>query len=133
MCNVLFIVVGNEATRACDTDQLCSGLEAGIEGGFIMLEPLRVFWSLEKKDVEKAEKITGDNGCNFRIKTGYRYLGSYIGGKERQTEWVEKKTSDWIKAVENLAEVDVYVPQSVYAGMQRALQQEWTFMQRVIP
>ena len=26
------IVVGNEATRACNTDQLCNGLEAGIEG-----------------------------------------------------------------------------------------------------
>ena len=82
--------------------------------------------------MEKAEKIMGDNGYNFKIKTGYRYLGSYIGEKERYTEWVEEQISDWIKAVENLAEMAVYVPQSAHAGMQRALRQEWTFMQRVI-
>ena len=33
VCKVLLIVVGNEATRACGTDQLCSRLEARIEGG----------------------------------------------------------------------------------------------------
>ena len=42
-----------------------------------------------------------DNGCNSKLKTGYRYLGSYIGEKERQTEWVEEEISDWIKTVEN--------------------------------
>ena len=37
-----------------------------------------------------------------------------------------EKISDWIKAVENLAEVGVCEPQSAYSsGMQRALQQEW--------
>ena len=36
---VILIVVGNEATRACNTDQLCDGLEAGIEGrGVIMFK-----------------------------------------------------------------------------------------------
>ena len=36
-----------------------------------------------------------------------------------------EKISDWIKAVENLAEVGVCEPQSAYSsGMQRALQQE---------
>ena len=64
---------------------------------------------LREKDVEKAEKIMGDNGCNFKIKTGYRYLGSYVREKERQTEWVEEKLSDWTKDVESLAEVAVYV------------------------
>ena len=35
--------------------------------------------------------INMDNGSNFKIKTGYRYLGSFIGEKERQTDWVEEK------------------------------------------
>ena len=64
---------------------------------------------VREKDVEKAEKIMRDNGCNFKIKTGYRYLGSYVREKERQTEWVEEKLSDWTKDVESLAEVAVYV------------------------
>ena len=33
LCKVMLIVVGKEATRSCGTDQLYSGLEAGIEGG----------------------------------------------------------------------------------------------------
>ena len=33
MCKVLLIVVGNEATSDCGTDQLCSELEAGMGGG----------------------------------------------------------------------------------------------------
>ena len=35
LCKTLLIVVGKEATRACGTEQLCSGLETGIEGGGI--------------------------------------------------------------------------------------------------
>ena len=35
--------------------------------------------------------------------------------------------------VESVAELTKYAPQSAYAGMQRALQQEWIFVQRVVP
>ena len=40
---------------------------------------------------------------------------------------------DYINVVEVVAEVSRFVPQSTYAGMQRTLQQEWTFVQRVVP
>ena len=33
VCKIFLSITGNEATRACGTDQLCYGLEAGIEGG----------------------------------------------------------------------------------------------------
>ena len=33
VCNVFLSITRNEAIRACDTDQLCCGLEADIEGG----------------------------------------------------------------------------------------------------
>ena len=36
-------------------------------------------------------------------------------------------------AVEPVAELTKYTPQSAYAGMQRALQQECFFVQRVVP
>ena len=32
VCRIMLLVAGKGATRACGTDQLCSGLEAGIEG-----------------------------------------------------------------------------------------------------
>lgn len=37
----LLIVVGKEATRVCGIDQLCSGLEAGIEGG---IHHMQLIW-----------------------------------------------------------------------------------------
>ena len=40
---------------------------------------------------------------------------------------------DWVTAVEAVAEVYRFVPQSAYADIQRALQQEWKFVQRVVP
>ena len=53
--------------------------------------------------------------------------------KRREREWTEKKLKDWVTEVEAVAEVARFVPQSAYAGMQRSLPQEWTFVQRVVP
>ena len=61
------------------------------------------------------------------------YLGGFVGDKVKEREWIEEKVKDWVTAVEAVAEVSRFVPQSAYAGMQRALQQEWTFVQRVVP
>ena len=40
---------------------------------------------------------------------------------------------EWSKVVEAVAKISEYVPQIVFAGMKRALQHEWTFVQRVVP
>ena len=50
LCKTLLIVVGKEATRACGTDQLCSGLEAGIEGG---IHHMRSMWDEHEGDEEE--------------------------------------------------------------------------------
>jgi len=61
-----------------------------------------------------------ESGGNFRIKNGFRYLRRFIGEK-REIEWVEKKITNGIKAVESVAELIKYASQSAYAGMQRTL------------
>ena len=48
-------------------------------------------------------------------------------------EWVEEKIINEIKEVESVAELTKYTSHSAYAGKQRALQQEWIFIQRVVP
>ena len=45
---------------------------------------------------------------------------------------MEEKIFDWVKAIENLAETAVRLPQSVCAGMQHVFQQELTLIQRVV-
>ena len=74
-----------------------------------------------------------EQNCFIIIKNGYKYLGSFMGNKKLETEWLVSKIDDWIEAVGQVAEIAKYVTQSAYAGMQRALQQEWTFVQRVVP
>jgi hypothetical protein len=69
----------------------------------------------------------------FRITTGERYLGGYIGAREDQDAWIEGKATSWTAAVKELAKVAVRFPQSAYAGLQKSLQQEWQFLQRVVP
>ena len=46
---------------------------------------------------------------------------------------MEENLSDEVKAVENLAEVTIYVPKSAYTGRQGALQHECSLIQSNAP
>eukprot|EP00978_Attheya_sp_CCMP212_P005533 scaffold12431_cov57-Attheya_sp.AAC.8 len=67
----------------------------------------------------------------FKITTGSRYLGGFIGEAAPQEEWVRGKTDAWATAVTTIAKVCQHYPQLAYAGLQKSLQQEWQFLQRV--
>ena len=64
---------------------------------------------------------------------GCRYLGGYVGEKHLEKEWIDGKVENWVESIECLSPFASLVPQSTYAGMQRALQHEWTFIQRAVP
>ena len=69
----------------------------------------------------------------IRVVTGHRYLGSFIGDVEAERKWLKEKVQGWTESVSVLAEVAHKHPQSAYAGLQKSLQQEWAFVQRVTP
>jgi hypothetical protein len=46
--------------------------------------------------------------------------------------WIESKVADWTNAIADLAFVALSHPQSAYAGLQKSLQMEWQFVQRVV-
>ena len=46
-------------------------------------------------------------------------------------EWLLEKTKAWEDAVADLAAVAPNFPQAAYSGLQKSLQQEWQFVQRV--
>ena len=50
-----------------------------------------------------------------------------------EKEWLGKKVEGWNESIATLAGVALKHPQSAYAGMQKSLQQEWAFVQRVTP
>jgi hypothetical protein len=49
----------------------------------------------------------------FKITTGERYLGGYIGAKEEQNKWIKEKVVGWAVVVSELAKVAVRYPVSV--------------------
>jgi hypothetical protein len=77
----------------------------------------------------KEEAEAADFG--FKVVTGCRYLGGFIGEKADQKLWVEAQAARWVDAVVEISKVAERYPQTAYARMQKSLQQEWQFLQRV--
>jgi hypothetical protein len=68
---------------------------------------------------------------NFKVTTGSQYLGSFIGKDDALHSWLMEKTKSWEEAVGDIAKVAPNFPQTAYSGLQKSLQQEWQFVQRV--
>ena len=64
---------------------------------------------------------------------GSRYLGGFVGERETESQWVRTKLEGWAESVRTLSRVARKHLQSAYAGLQKSLQQEWAFVQRVTP
>ena len=69
----------------------------------------------------------------IRLGTGHRYLGGFIGDREAEERWLRDKIAGWEEYVETLAGMSRNHPQYAYEGLQRSLQQQWEFVQRVTP
>ena len=65
---------------------------------------------VRSKDTVKAVNFRIGNDGNFKIMNGFRYLGSFIGEKKLEKEWIKGKINDWILAVESVAELTKYAP-----------------------
>lgn len=78
----------------------------------------------------RAKAAFADLG--FTVKTGSRYLGGFLGERDLFDSWIAKKTAYWSRAIEALASVAPAYPQDAYTGLQKSLQQEWHFVQRVV-
>jgi hypothetical protein len=84
---------------------------------------------VEEHNKEKAEAYFKDS--DWKVVTGCRHLGAFIGDKAEQREWVEEKAQTWADGVLELSKVVGRHPQAAHAGLQKSLQQEWQFLQRV--
>ena len=56
-----------------------------------------------------------------------------MGEREMESQWARTKVEGWAESVRTLAGVVRKHPQSAYAGLQKSLQQEWAFLERVTP
>ena len=72
-------------------------------------------------------------GMGIRVVTGHRYLGGFLGDVSLEKEWLATKVEGWTASIATLAGVALKHLQSAYAGLQKSLQQEWDFLQRLTP
>ena len=54
-------------------------------------EENKIILIVRSRDTVKSENFRSESDSNFKITNGFRYLGSFIGGKKLETEWVEEK------------------------------------------
>ena len=94
-------------------------------------DPTKIILVVLPRDVAKCKEFFQRMGMN--VFTGSRYPDVFIGYQEAETTWLDKKVQGWAESLRMLLGVDRNHTHSVYAGMQKSLQQEWEFVQRVTP
>ena len=88
---------------------------------------------IRSEKVVEAREHCKTNNFNFELTGGNHYLGVFVGDKDLETQWVKDKIHSWASAVEELSTIAMLTPQAEHAAIQRALQHQWIFLQRVMP
>jgi hypothetical protein len=83
---------------------------------------------VSEKNFDKAKEFF----VGFKVTTGSRYLGGFIGETTAKEEWIDSLVEEWIKDVESLSIAAIDFPQAAYAAFQKSKQMEWQYVQRVV-
>ncbi len=65
--------------------------------------------------------------------SGHTYLGSYIGTDEGKQEFVNEKLDEWMKDIEDLADIAKREPQAAYSAYIYGLSKRWNYVCRTTP
>ena len=84
-------------------------------------EPTKSILVVAERNVPQAKAYF--RGMEIQVVTGSRYLGGFVGERETEGPWVQKKVAGWADSVRTLAGVARKHLQSAYAGLQKSLQQ----------
>ena len=94
-------------------------------------EPSKSILVVPPAMVERAKEYFRD--LHFKVTTGSRYLGGFVGTRSSCEEYVQGKVLSWETSIKDLSQAGEKYPQSTYVGLQKCLQNEWQFLHRVIP
>ena len=83
-----------------------------------------------KEDGEMVKQVVGGD---VSVKSGSRYLGTFVGDECERDQWVITKVEQWRKELQNLIAVAKREPQAAYCLFTKALSAKWTYIQRVCP
>jgi hypothetical protein len=102
----------------------------GPERGYFS-EPAKIIFVCYPEDRPGAEERVQAFG--FKFVDGSPYVGGFLGSEAALSEWLESQIAQWVRGVKPLAKVARRYPQTAYAGLAKSLQQEWQYLQRVVP
>ena len=102
----------------------------GTSKGYLP-DPTKIILVVAPSNAARAEEFF----CRMGLQVVKRiwYLGWFIGDGAAETRWLTGKVEVWAESVGTLAGVSCKHRQSTYAGLHKSLQQEWEFLQLVIP
>ena len=67
----------------------------------------------------------------FKVCTGARYPGGYIGDKKSKHDWLKKRTETWERNIGTIRKTVGKHPKESYATVVREIQLKWIFIQWV--
>ena len=67
----------------------------------------------------------------FRVCTGARYFGGYIGDNNSKHDWLRERTLTWEKNINTISKTAGKYPLESYAAVVRVIQSEWIFLQHI--
>ena len=106
----------------------------GVNYGYILNSFKTKIIVPERRLAAAQQYFNTERRLNFEVQSGARYLGGFVGSSLLQDAHVEAKISDWVYAIERLALVAKHRwSQSVFSGLTKVLQHQWTYLQRVTP
>lgn len=86
-----------------------------------------------EQSLQNAQSYLRLHRLQFQLKTGNRFLGGFIGNEAQFPEWLKEKTDTWLACLEDLEPLFQHHPQTAFTALQKSLQHEWQFIQRVNP
>jgi len=82
-------------------------------------EPTKSILITHEKNTKKATEFFSDYG--FKITSGARYLGGYIGTPEGIRKHIKDKVKNWERGVKALAEIARSQPHCAFVGLKLSL------------
>ncbi|KAL7474892.1 hypothetical protein ACHAW6_000837 [Cyclotella cf. meneghiniana] len=64
---------------------------------------------------------------------GKRYVGGFVGSREKRDKWLSPMIQRWVMGIERLAAIASRFPHSAYAGLVSCLSAEWQYICQTVP
>ena len=96
------------------------------------LDPRKCVLVTHPDNLARAQTLFGGLLNPDNIVTGHRFLGGFLGQTTDKDAWLAAKTDQWTHQIHCLSAACERFPQSAFCGMQKSLQMQWQFVQRVV-